>query len=79
MDLERRIRVGLQRFQQTPAEPTINEENEEEPASGKLKSKNKKNKQISFQKFVCQNQTKQKKKERFWFDSKKAKQNKILK
>ncbi len=39
MDLERRIRVGLQRFQQTPAEPTINEENEEEPASGKLKNK----------------------------------------
>ena len=62
MDLERRIRVGLQRFQPTlPAEPTIKEENEEEPASGELLTKNK---QIFIPKvktksnfFVCQKST----------------------
>lgn len=46
MDLERRIRVGLQRFQQTPAEPTISEENEEEPASEE-------NKNTDWSNFTC--------------------------
>jgi hypothetical protein len=37
MDLERRIRIGLQKFQQTPAEPTIREETEEDTSAGMIK------------------------------------------